>query len=99
PDAVFFGCFSPSPAALHRSLRGATGHVAHPIRFIRRSRMIGRLTSLLPHDVFLVSPVDQRIYFTVGSVAEKNSAFDPFAEEKLCCFRQQLFPFALPFNK
>jgi hypothetical protein len=30
------------------------GHVAHPIRSIRRSRYVVRLTRLLPHDVFVV---------------------------------------------
>jgi hypothetical protein len=38
---------------------------------------------LAPDDVFVVTTVDQRIDFTVGSVTEQNSAFDIFTEEKL----------------
>jgi hypothetical protein len=45
--------------------------------------IIVRLTGLLPHDVFVVSPIDQRVDFTVSGVTEQNSAFDTFAEEKL----------------
>ena len=41
------------------------------------------LSNFPPDDVFIVSPIDQRIDFSVGSVAEQNSAFDAFAEEKL----------------
>jgi hypothetical protein len=38
---------------------------------------------LAPDDVFVVTTVDQRVDFAVGSVAEQDSAFDAFAEEKL----------------
>jgi hypothetical protein len=45
--------------------------------------MTVRLTDLLPHDIFVVSPIDQRVDFIVSSVTEQDSAFDTFAEEKL----------------
>ena len=38
PDDVFVVCISAAPAALDRYPRGVTGHVAHPIRSIRRSQ-------------------------------------------------------------
>ena len=44
--------------------------------------MIVRLMGLFPDDIFVVSSIDQRVDFTVGSVTEQNSAFDTFAEEK-----------------
>ena len=46
---------------------------------IRRQKVAG----LFPDHVFIVTTVDQRVDFTVGSLTEQNSAFDIFAEEKL----------------
>jgi hypothetical protein len=37
----------------------------------------------VPHDVFIITAVDQRVDFTGAIVTEQNSALDAFAEEKL----------------
>ncbi len=45
-------------------------------------RTILRLTGFFPHDVFVVSSVDQRINFPGVTTTKQNSAFDAFAEKK-----------------
>ena len=36
---------------------------------------------LLPHDILIISTVDERIHMSVGATAEEATAFAPLAKE------------------
>jgi hypothetical protein len=44
--------------------------------------------NLVPDNVFVISPVNKRVDFSVLIITKQNSALDTFAEEKLGCFRK-----------
>jgi hypothetical protein len=46
------------------------------------------VSNLAPDDVFVISPVNKRVDFSVLIVTKQNSPLDTFAEEKLGCFRK-----------
>jgi hypothetical protein len=53
--------------------------------------MPSNLIHSAPDDVFVVSPVDEGVYFPFFVVMEEDPAFDAFAEEKIGGFGEQLF--------
>src|SRR4030095_7461079 len=61
--------------------------------------MLVRLTGLFPLDVFIVSPINQRVDLSAGIGSKQNPAFDTFAEKNLWCFREQLLFFAVSFDE
>jgi hypothetical protein len=46
------------------------------------------VSSLAPDDVFVISPIDKCVDFSVLIITKQDSAFDTFAKEKLRCFRK-----------
>ena len=45
-------------------------------------------SNLAPDNVFVISPVNKRVDFSVLIVTKQDSPLDTFAEEKLGCFRK-----------
>jgi hypothetical protein len=99
PDGVLVICISPAPAALDRYLAALPAMSLIPFAPFADLRNVVRLTGFLPHDVFIVSSVDQSVHLAVSTGTKQNPAFDTLAEENLWCFREQLLFFAVPFNE
>jgi hypothetical protein len=45
-------------------------------------------SNLAPDNVFVISPVNKSVDFSVLIITKQNSPLDTFAEEKLGCFRK-----------
>ena len=46
------------------------------------------VSNLAPDDVFVISPVNKGVDFSVLTVTKQDSPLDTFAEKKLGCFRK-----------
>ena len=46
------------------------------------------VSNLAPDDVFVISPVNKGVDFSVFIVTKQDSPLDTFAEKKLGCFRK-----------
>ena len=71
------------PALARCVPRSFTFYVADPSAPFADVSMIARLMGLFPHDIFIVSSVDQSVDFSGVPITKENSAFDPSAEEDL----------------
>jgi hypothetical protein len=61
----------------------------YPITTSHRLKALWVLVSnLAPDNVFVISPVNKRVDFSVLIITKQDSPLDTFAEEKLGCFRK-----------
>jgi hypothetical protein len=60
----------------------------YPITTSHRLKALWVLVNLAPDNVFVISPVNKRVDFSVLIITKQDSPLDTFAEEKLGCFRK-----------